>query len=59
LGYLLISNQQTKTVSEVCDGATLRYNFRRTFSNDMMVQWRELLAIAETIVFNANEDQLI
>jgi hypothetical protein len=54
-----VSNQQTKTVCEVWDGTNLRCDFRRTFTDDMMAQWQELLAISETIVFSTDEDQLI
>jgi hypothetical protein len=43
----------------VWDETNLRCDFRRTFTDDMMAQWQELLAIAETIVFNTDEDQLI
>jgi hypothetical protein len=43
----------------VWDETTLRCDFRRTFSDDMMAQWHEILAIVETIVFSADEDQLI
>jgi hypothetical protein len=54
-----VCNQQTKTVRDIWDGANLRCDFRRTFSDDMMSQWQEVLAIAETIVFSEDEDQLI
>jgi hypothetical protein len=43
----------------VWDGTNLRCDFRRTFSDDMMAQWQELLAITETIVLNTDEDQFI
>ena len=44
-----ISNQQTKTISELWDGAQLRCDFRRTFTEDLMAQWHEVVAIAESI----------
>jgi hypothetical protein len=34
-------------------------HFRRTFTEDMMAQWYELLEIAKTISFSQDEDQLI
>jgi hypothetical protein len=43
----------------VWDGTNLRCDFRRTFSDSMMIQWQELLAIAETIDLSDEEDQLI
>jgi hypothetical protein len=54
-----VSNQQTQTVREIWDGQKIRGTFRRTFTKEMMVQWQELLVIANTIVFSEDEDQLI
>jgi hypothetical protein len=34
-----VSDQQSKTIVELWDETTLRYNFRRTFSDEMMSQW--------------------
>jgi hypothetical protein len=34
-----ISNQQTETVCEVREGINPRCDFRKTFSDEMMVQW--------------------
>jgi hypothetical protein len=38
-----VSNQQNKTIFEIWDGHEIRGNFRRTFTEDMMIQWYELL----------------
>jgi hypothetical protein len=46
-------------VREIWDVQQIRGTFRRTFTKEMMVQWRELLVIANTIVFSDDEDQLI
>jgi hypothetical protein len=54
-----VSNQQTQTVSDIWDGQQIRCTFRRTFSEEMMVQCQELLVIINTISFSEDEDQLI
>jgi hypothetical protein len=54
-----VSNQQNKTIFEICDGHEIRGNFRRTFTDYMMSQWYELLEIARSIFFSREEDQLI
>lgn len=54
-----VSNQQTKTVADLWDAVQLRCDFRKTFTDEMMSQWHELVAIASTIVFTREEDQLI
>jgi hypothetical protein len=54
-----VSNQQTQTVRDIWDGQEIRGTFRRTFSEEMMVQWQELLVIANTINFSKDEDKLI
>jgi hypothetical protein len=54
-----LSNQQTKTVAKPLDGITLRCSFRRTFSDEMMSQWHEILSIANSITFYEDDDQLL
>jgi hypothetical protein len=54
-----VSNQQTKIVREIWDGQQIRGTFRRTFTEEMMMQWHELLVIANNIVLSEDEDQLI
>jgi hypothetical protein len=54
-----VSNQQTQIVSDIWDGQQIRGTFRRTFSEEMMIQWQELLVIANTISFSEDKDQLI
>jgi hypothetical protein len=54
-----VSDQQNKTIFDIWDGHEIRGNFRRTFTEDMMNQWYELLEIARTISFSHDEDQLI
>ena len=52
-------NQQTKTVADIWDGAQLRCDFRRTFTDEMMGQWQDLRSIMTSVVLNDEEDQLI
>jgi hypothetical protein len=54
-----VSNQQSQTVRDLWDGQQIRGTFRRTFTDEMMVQWQELLVIASTINFSEDEDQPI
>jgi hypothetical protein len=54
-----IVNQQTKTIADLWDGNQLRCTFRRAFSEDLMIQWQEVLAIAGSIVLSDQEDQMI
>jgi hypothetical protein len=46
-------------VEELWDGVQIRGTFRRTFTDEMMVQWEEHLVIASSITFSEEEDQLI
>lgn len=55
----IVPNQQTKTIADLWDGTQLKCDFRRTFSDDMMVQWFDLQNIARSVVFSGEEDQLI
>jgi hypothetical protein len=40
----------------VRDGTNLRCDSRRIFSDEMMVQWQELVAIANTITLDTEDD---
>ena len=55
----IISNQQTKTIAELWDGTVLRCDFRRTFTDELMTLWYEIVAIAESIALSAESNQLI
>ena len=52
-----VSNQQTKTIAELWDGSQLLCDFRRTFSDEMMLQWLELVEIAKTLELSEENDQ--
>jgi hypothetical protein len=54
-----VSNQQNKIIFEIWDDHDIRGNFRRTFTEDMMIQWPELVEVARSISFSNEEDQLI
>jgi hypothetical protein len=56
--YMLV-NKQTQTISELWDGQQLKCTFRRTFTDELMAQWLEILEIAKEINFNDSPDQLI
>jgi hypothetical protein len=54
-----VSNQQNKTIFKIWDGHEIRGNFRRSSTEDMMIQWHELMELARPIPFSNEEDQLI
>jgi hypothetical protein len=47
----MVVNQQSQTIFKLWDGLQLRCTFRRTFTDDMMIQWLEILEIAKEIIF--------
>jgi hypothetical protein len=55
----MIVNQQDKTIHELWDGSQLRCTFRRTFTEELMLQWLEILEIANGINFSDSPDHLI
>jgi hypothetical protein len=55
----MLVNQQTQTIHELWDGQQLKCIFRRTFTEELMAQWLEILEIAREITFNDSPDQLI
>ena len=51
-----ISNQQSKTIADMWDGSQLKCDFRRTFTEELMLQWHEILAIAQSISLSDESD---
>jgi hypothetical protein len=47
------------TVRKAWDGVNLRFTFRRTISLEVMVQWLEVLQIAESLLFTDVDDAII
>lgn len=56
--YFLV-NERNKTISELWDGHELKCTFRRTFSEELMVQWFDLVSILKLTKFRQEEDSLI
>lgn len=56
--YVLV-NEKSHTVSELWDGADLKCTFRRGVDDRLMLMWQEIIQLASTIVFTAEEDSLI
>lgn len=54
-----MSIQRTQIISKLWDGDQLKCTFRRMFSDEMMIQWHELLSIIRGVTLNGDEDQLI
>lgn len=54
-----VLNEQNITVHEAWDGTQIRCTFRRNFTAEMLEQWRELEAIADSICFTEIEDAVV
>ena len=59
LHLCVISNEQGATISQVWDETDLKLTFRRTVSQQLMLQWEELLQIVNSVVLNNEEDTII
>jgi len=55
----VINNEQGATISQVWDGTDLKLTFRRTVSQQLMLQWEELFQVASSVVLNNEEDAVI
>ena len=56
--YVLV-NEKNKTIAEIWDGQELKCTFRRTFSDELMSQWFELVDILSLTKFSQEKDSLI
>ena len=56
--YVLV-NERNKTIAEIWDGQELKCTFRRTFSDELMSQWFELVDILSLTKFSQEKDSLI
>ncbi|XP_073355154.1 uncharacterized protein [Aegilops tauschii subsp. strangulata] len=54
-----IANTTNVSISEVWDGVTLKINFRRCFSPDMLTAWNELFCVVKDLSLNDCEDTII
>jgi hypothetical protein len=48
----MIVNQQDKTIFELWDGLQLKFTFRRTFTEKLMIHWLEISEIAKGITYH-------
>jgi len=55
----VINNEQGVTISQVWEGVNLKLTFRRAVSQQLMLQWEELVQIAISISLNNEEDTVI
>jgi len=51
--------KKTATIADLWDGDQLKVTFRRCFDHRLLIQWYEILQIAQTIHFSGEEDALI
>jgi hypothetical protein len=56
--YFLV-NEQNKTIVELWNGESLKVTFRRCFDHNLMLQWFEILQIAQSINLNSDSDHSI
>jgi hypothetical protein len=58
-GLYCLCNEKTKTVTEVVCNGEIRLSFRRTFSEDMMQTWCELVEIVEQVNLRDEPDSVV
>jgi hypothetical protein len=56
--YFLV-NEQNRTFVELWDGETLKVTFRRCFDHNLVLQWFDILQIAQSIHLTSDSDALI
>ena len=54
-----ICNQTGVTLASVWDGAEIKLNFRRTFSEAMLERWYELEAVVMDVHYSEEGDALV
>jgi hypothetical protein len=54
-----LANEQNCSISELWDGTSLKVTFRRCFDHHVMLQWLEILQIAQTLHLSSERDTLV
>jgi hypothetical protein len=54
-----IYNEKAKGVTDICLDGELRLSFKRTFTDEMMQSWGELVSVVENVVLSDETDALI
>jgi hypothetical protein len=54
-----ICNEKTKSTADIWVEGELRLSFRRTFSEEMLLNWEELRAVVEQVNITDGSDALI
>jgi hypothetical protein len=54
-----LANEQNYSISELWDGTNLKITFRRCFDHNLMLQWLEILQIAQTLQLSSESDTLV
>jgi hypothetical protein len=54
-----LANEQNCSISELWDGTNLKITFRRCFDHHLMLQWFEILQIAQTLHLSSESDALV
>jgi hypothetical protein len=59
LEFVIFCNEKTKNIADIWVVGELRLSFRRTFLEDMMLNWEELIVVVEQINISDESDALI
>jgi hypothetical protein len=56
--YVLV-NQKSATIAKLWDGRQLKVTLRRCFSNKLLLEWYEIMKIAQTLNLSGEEDSVV
>jgi hypothetical protein len=56
--YVLV-NQKSATIAKLWDGRQLKVTLRRYFSNKLLLEWYEIMKIAQTLNLSGEEDSVV
>jgi hypothetical protein len=54
-----LANEQNCSIADVWDGTSLKVTFRRCFDHQLMIQWLEILQIAQSLHLTTDSDSLL
>jgi hypothetical protein len=54
-----LANEQNCSIADVWDGTSLKVTFRRCFDYQLMIQWLEILQIAQSLHLTTDSDSLL
>jgi hypothetical protein len=54
-----LENEQNCSIADVWDGTSLKISFRRCFDHQLMLQWFEIVQIAQSLSLTTESDTLL